>query len=181
LERGVQERATTDGLAIVRTSGPDARQGRISYGGMSYECALGRGGCRLDKREGDGATPIGTWPIRRVLYRADRIERPATALPVAAIGREDGWCDAPADANYNRPVRHPYHASAEHLWREDNLYDLVAILGHNDDPVVPGAGSANFVHVASADFAPTAGCVALRLADLLELLAAPGLQAIRVE
>lgn len=177
----MEERATRDGIAIVRASGAGARKGRVSYGGLSFECALGGGGCRTDKREGDDATPIGTWPIRQVLYRADRIERLATALPVAVIGREDGWCDAPADANYNRKVRHPYPASAEHLWRDDDLYDVVAVLGHNDDPVVPGAGSAIFLHVASAGYAPTAGCIALRLADLLALLAAPGLTAVRVE
>ena len=177
----MEKTAMEDGVAVARPDDGNGRKGRIGYEGASFECALGRGGCREDKREGDGATPIGTWPIRRVLYRADKIVRPGTALPLSVIARGDGWCDAPGDANYNRPVRHPYPASAEHLWRDDDLYDVVVVLGHNDDPVVPGAGSAIFMHVAETGFAPTAGCIALRLADLLALLAAPGLAAVRVE
>ncbi|WP_211488879.1 L,D-transpeptidase family protein, partial [Escherichia coli] len=81
------------------------------------------------------------------------------------------WCDAPDDPNYNRPVKHPYRASAEKMWREDHLYDLVVILGQNDDPVVPGAGSAIFFHLAKeleTGFRPTEGCVALRLPDMLQ-------------
>jgi L,D-peptidoglycan transpeptidase YkuD (ErfK/YbiS/YcfS/YnhG family) len=169
------------GIAVVRASSPGASNGFISYLGASYRCALGRSGRRRDKREGDGATPTGTWPIRRILYRADKIERPVTGLPVSVIAVNDGWCDEPADANYNRRVRHPYPAGAERLWREDDLYDIVAVLGHNDDPVVPGMGSAIFMHVASPDYGPTAGCIALCRDDLVKLLMAPGLRAIRVE
>jgi L,D-peptidoglycan transpeptidase YkuD (ErfK/YbiS/YcfS/YnhG family) len=141
-----------------------------SWGVRRFRCAIGRGGVRRDKREGDGATPIGVWTMRNLLYRAGRIGRPRTALPVAAIEASDGWCDAPGDANYNRPVELPYPASAEALWREDGVYDLIVPLGYNDDPVMPGAGSAIFLHVAHPDYAPTEGCVALALADLLAVL-----------
>jgi L,D-peptidoglycan transpeptidase YkuD (ErfK/YbiS/YcfS/YnhG family) len=144
----------------------------------AFRCALGRSGVieALAKREGDGATPAGSWPLRRVLYRPDRLDAPATRLPVTAIKPEDGWCDAPRDAAYNRPVTLPYRASAERLWREDRLYDLVVVLGHNDDPVIAERGSAIFLHVARPDHAPTEGCVALAQADLLAVLAeaAPG-------
>lgn len=122
------------------------------------------------KREGDGATPIGQWPVRQVFYRADRLPRPRTALPLRRIHRRDGWCDAPADRNYNRPVSHPYPASAEEMWRKDELYDLVVVLGYNDRPRRRGAGSAIFMHVARDDLKPTAGCVALRRADILKVL-----------
>lgn len=135
-------------------------------------CALGRSGARLDKREGDGATPIGCFSLRRVLYRADRIARPETGLPAAPIDPHLGWCDDPGDASYNTPVCVPYAARHERLWREDALYDLIAVIGYNDDPVEPGRGSAIFLHVARPDFAPTEGCIALRLADLSELLRA---------
>ncbi|HEX3501324.1 MAG TPA: L,D-transpeptidase family protein [Stellaceae bacterium] len=141
-----------------------------SWGSLQLRCAIGRGGVRRDKREGDGATPVGIWPMRRLLYRADRLELPQTTLPASAIGATDGWCDAPLDAAYNQPVRLPYPASAETLWREDGVYDLIVPLGYNDAPVVPGAGSAIFLHVARPDFAPTEGCVALALADLLTVL-----------
>ncbi|MDJ0609862.1 MAG: L,D-transpeptidase family protein [Kiloniellales bacterium] len=144
------------------------------FGETVYRCALGPGGCRRDKREGDGATPIGSWPMRRVLYRPDRMAAPPTALPVAALDPADGWCDDPEDAHYNRPVTLPYEASHEVLWREDEIYDVIVILGHNDDPPVPGAGSAIFLHVARPDYSPTQGCVALAREDLLAVLGAAG-------
>ncbi len=156
--------------------------GRLVWQGREMRCALGRGGVTDRKREGDGCTPAGTFPLRRVLHRADRLEPPATALPVAAIAPDDGWCDDPADPAYNRPVKLPYGAGAERLWREDGLYDVVVVLGHNDSPPTPGAGSAIFLHVAAPGYAPTEGCVALALADLLALLAGCGAGAsLRIE
>lgn len=135
------------------------------------KCALGKSGLSRAKREGDGATPVGRFALRRLLYRADRLSAPATGLPMAAIEPGDGWCDDPASPDYNRQVRLPIEASHEHLWRLDGLYDLIVVLGHNDDPVMPGAGSAIFLHVASADYAPTEGCVAVARDDLIGLLA----------
>ena len=148
--------------------------GEARWGALRFRCALGRGGLERDKREGDGATPIGVWPMRRLLYRADRIGRPATRLPLQELAPEDGWCDDPADPAYNRPVRVPYPGRHERLWRADELYDLLVVLGHNDDPVVGGLGSAIFLHVARPDYEPTEGCVALARADLLRVLAAAG-------
>ena len=137
-------------------------------------CALGRSGV-IDasaKREGDGASPLGVWPIRRVLYRPDRQPAPTTRLPLAPISPADGWCDAPGDPAYNQPVTLPYPASAEQLWREDGVYDLLVILGHNDDPPMSPLGSAIFLHLIRDDGRPTEGCVALARDDLLRLLAA---------
>lgn len=145
--------------------------GMALWGAARLRCALGRAGISPQKREGDGATPQGAFAMRRLLYRADRLPRPATRLPLAAIARADGWCDDPADPLYNRPVRLPYRARAEALWREESVYDLIVPLGYNDDPVTPGAGSAIFLHVARATYAPTEGCVALAAADLLRVLA----------
>ena len=138
---------------------------------MTMNCSLGSSGIRRNKREGDLATPAGTWCMRRVLYRADRLMRPRTGLPVRAISPDDGWCDDPLSRDYNRPVRLPFAASHERLWREDRLYDLVVVLDHNDHPPVSGAGSAVFVHVQRPDKGPTHGCVAFRLTDLQRLLA----------
>jgi L,D-peptidoglycan transpeptidase YkuD (ErfK/YbiS/YcfS/YnhG family) len=152
--------------------------GWLDLGEGRARCALGPAGVvpAADKREGDGASPAGVWPIRRVLWRPDRGRRPETALPVEPIAADDGWCDAPEDPAYNRPVKLPYPASAERMWRDDHLYDLVVVLGHNDDPPKPGAGSAIFLHVAKPDYAPTHGCVAVARNDLERLLrqAAPG-------
>lgn len=123
------------------------------------------------KREGDGATPIGTFALRSAHYRRDRASRPNSDLPINIIKANDGWCDAPADRNYNRPVRHPYPASAEHLWREDRVYDLVIVIGYNDVPRRRGAGSAIFIHAARPGFTPTEGCIALAPAALRRLVA----------
>jgi L,D-peptidoglycan transpeptidase YkuD (ErfK/YbiS/YcfS/YnhG family) len=144
--------------------------GRAEWGSRRLRCAVGRGGIVREKREGDGGTPVGAWPMRELLYRPDRLERPATRLPARPIARDDGWCDAPGDPAYNRPVRLPFPASAETLWRRDRVYDLVVPLGYNDAPVVPGAGSAIFLHLARRGYEPTAGCVALSRADLLRVL-----------
>jgi L,D-peptidoglycan transpeptidase YkuD (ErfK/YbiS/YcfS/YnhG family) len=145
----------------------------LVYDGVQVRCALGRSGVRAaaDKREGDGASPIGLWPIRYVLWRPDRGQAPPTAFPINPIQRNDGWSDTPDDPNYNRPVKHPYPVSAEKLWREDSLYDIIVVLGHNDNPVIVGMGSAIFLHCARADYKPTEGCVALAKADLVTLLA----------
>ena len=118
------------------------------FGDCRVRCAIGKGGIVSDKREGDGGSPSGRWPLRRLLYRPDRLARPHTGLPIREIAPNDGWCDAPGDPNYNRPVTLPYDASHERLWREDHLYDLVVVLGHNDDPPAPGRGSAIFLHIA---------------------------------
>jgi L,D-peptidoglycan transpeptidase YkuD (ErfK/YbiS/YcfS/YnhG family) len=140
--------------------------GWVDWRGRRFRCALGRSGIAADKREGDGATPAGRFPLRRVLYRADRIPAPLGALPAAPIAETDGWCDDPADAQYNRQVTLPRTGRHETLWREDGLYDLVVVVGHNDDPPVAGRGSAIFLHVARPGYAPTEGCVALALDDL---------------
>ena len=148
--------------------------GHIDINGRTVRCALGKAGviAAADKREGDNRSPVGVWAIREVLYRPDAYpDGPTTALPVRPMAPDDGWCDAPADAAYNRPVKLPYPASAERLWRDDAVYDLVGILAHNDDPPVPGLGSAIFLHLAREDYSGTEGCVALAREDLETLLA----------
>lgn len=164
-----RKRGVTTVMVVARSAA--ARTGYLHLGPLRLPCALGRGGSRVRKREGDGATPIGRWPVSGVLFRSDRSPRPRTGLPLQRIDRADGWCDAPDDRNYNRAVRHPYPASAERLWREDALYDVVVVLGHNQKPRVRGAGSAIFMHVARPGYLPTEGCIALRRDHLLRLLA----------
>ncbi len=156
--------------AVVLGLSAAATRGVVKLGGLAFACALGRSGRSVRKREGDGATPAGRWRLTAVLYRSDRGRRPPTRLPVRQIARHDGWCDAPADRNYNRPVRHPYPASAERLWREDGLYDLVVVLSHNMRPRMRGAGSAVFMHLARPGYRPTEGCIALRREHLERLL-----------
>lgn len=146
--------------------------GLLVAGGLVLRATLGRGGVRVDKREGDGATPAGLLPLRRVLYRADRLRPPRCAVPIEPLSPNDGWCDDPDDADYNRRVTLPHPARHEALWRGDAVYDVIGVLGWNDAPVRRGEGSAIFLHVSRPDRAPTEGCVALALPDLLRLLAA---------
>jgi L,D-peptidoglycan transpeptidase YkuD (ErfK/YbiS/YcfS/YnhG family) len=157
--------------------GPD---GILTFEGKRYRAVLGRGGVTANKREGDGATPAGSLPLRQVLYRADRVRRPRAGVQVVPLAPNDGWCDDPWSADYNRMVRLPHEARHEELWRRDAVYDVIGILGWNDDPVVPGRGSAIFLHVAPPNFAPTLGCIALLLPDLLSVLEA-GLSGVQVD
>lgn len=158
-------------LISVRQHGNQLHCGRLTAGDIVLPCALGRSGVTEHKQEGDGASPAGTWPLRRVLFRPDRIDPPASDLPVSPIALDDGWCDDPADPRYNLFVRLPYGASTESLWRDDERYDVVVVLGYNDDPPRPGFGSAIFFHLATPKFAPTAGCVAVHRPDMVRLLA----------
>lgn len=144
--------------------------GTFRVGAETFRAALGRGGVRAVKREGDGATPAALLQLRKVLYRPDRGTAPSCAMPVDPISPDDGWCDDPGHADYNLMVRLPIAASAEALWRKDAVYDIIGVLGWNDEPVVAGLGSAIFLHLARDDFAPTEGCVALALDDLRHVL-----------
>jgi L,D-peptidoglycan transpeptidase YkuD (ErfK/YbiS/YcfS/YnhG family) len=146
--------------------------GRLELRGAMFRVTFGRAGVSVHKEEGDGATPAGMLPLRRVLYRADRLRAPECAVPVEPITETDGWCDDPLAAEYNRMIRLPHDARHEELWRTDGLYDVVGVLGWNDAPVVKGRGSAIFLHVARPDYAPTEGCIALALPDLLRVLTA---------
>lgn len=151
---------------------------RLRFQGKEYACAIGKGGFSDRKREGDGATPLGIFPLRECWYRADRIASPRTKLMLHSIAPDDGWCDDPASPHYNRQVKLPFAASHERLWREDGRYDLLVPLGYNDGPVKPGAGSAIFLHVAAADYTPTEGCVALARENMLDVLARCGLETV---
>jgi len=147
--------------------------GRLSWPGGGAAAACGRGGVRPDKREGDGASPEGGFPLLPGFYRADRIAPPPTHLAMTALQPNDAWVDDPADPRYNRLVSLPYPAHHEEMWRADGLYDLVVPIGYNTDPPLPGRGSAIFLHVARPDFAATEGCIAVAreiLARLLGLL-----------
>lgn len=147
----------------------------LEVGGKTYPCTIGRGGIAApgEKREGDLKTPSGSFALRCVYYRADRISPPKTALPFIALTPQDGWCDDPAHPRYNQPVKLPFDGGHEKLWRDDHVYDLIVPLGYNDGvdgAIIPGAGSAIFMHIMRDDGAGTEGCVALKCEDLLELL-----------
>lgn len=162
-------------VLIATPSGPDPWSATAEFRGRRFPASIGRNGVvdAAAKREGDGKSPIGTWPVRRLFFRPDRIT-PKTQLAMHAIRPEDGWCDDPRHHDYNRLVRKPFAASHEDMWLESGVYDLVVELGYNDDPPVAGRGSAIFLHVIRPDFGATAGCLALPREDLLAVLAEIG-------
>ncbi len=120
--------------------------------------------------EGDGATPTGTFPIRYGFYRHDRLKKPFTAIPMQPISEQLGWCDEPNHPCYNQRVTLPFTASHERLLRSHSHYDLIVVIGYNDAPVVPGKGSAIFIHIANENYEPTAGCIAFSKTDLIAIL-----------
>jgi L,D-peptidoglycan transpeptidase YkuD (ErfK/YbiS/YcfS/YnhG family) len=165
-------------LATARIGQPRAATGALisvsadrilTFGDVRVPCVVGRHGVVRGKTEGDGATPAGRFPLRQLLYRPDRLSGVETALPTRALKRVDAWCDDPAAAEYNTLVQTPFAKHTEPLWRSDTLYDVLIVIGYNDDPVVPGRGSAIFLHVAPRGLAATVGCVAIALAALLRV------------
>jgi L,D-peptidoglycan transpeptidase YkuD (ErfK/YbiS/YcfS/YnhG family) len=157
---------------FIRVSSRPGRksQGRLFAGPLAAPVALGRTGIKADKREGDGGTPRGRFRPLRLWWRADRLPRPRTLLPVRRIGPDDAWCEDPHHRRYNQPFRRSANEPGDRLRRGDGLYDMIIEIDHNTRPRVAGRGSAVFIHVARPDFAPTAGCVALRPRDLKALL-----------
>jgi len=162
---------------------------KIAATGTVYSCSIGKSGIRTDKKEGDGATPAGNFLIREIFYRSDKLsaeeitqlkKMQAKGFSIKALTQDDGWVDDAKSADYNKFVKisalKDQATSHENLWRNDDVYDIIAVIGYNDDPVVKGKGSAIFMHVArplpSGGYAPTVGCVAFSKADLLKVLAA---------
>jgi L,D-peptidoglycan transpeptidase YkuD (ErfK/YbiS/YcfS/YnhG family) len=160
----------------VRQKPAQPSRGVLTAGALAIPVALGRGGVKANKREGDGATPRGVFRLKTVWWRADRHARPQTRLPARTIRKNDGWCEDPGDRHYNKPIIVPAHSKADRLTRADRLYDFLIELDHNTRPRIAGRGSAVFIHVARDAFAPTAGCVALSMPALRRLIARIGPQ-----
>ncbi|HUC10017.1 MAG TPA: L,D-transpeptidase family protein [Stellaceae bacterium] len=147
------------------------RDGWLRWPDGMTRAAIGWAGVSTQKKEGDGTTPAGVFPLIRAFYRADRISPPPqTRLPLRALSPRDGWVDDPADRSYNHLVSLPYPAHTEAMWLADAVYDLLVVIGYNIAPVIRGAGSAIFLHIARPDFSPTAGCVAIEQAALVKLM-----------
>ena len=142
----------------------------LLYNGNKYKCSIGNGGFRDKKKEGDGCTPIGVFHITDILYREDKIKNLVTNYNLQKISPSDGWCDDPKSKHYNTKIKFPFANSAEELFRQDDRYDIICVTNHNQNPIISGAGSAIFIHVASEDYSATAGCIALSLKDLTEIL-----------
>jgi L,D-peptidoglycan transpeptidase YkuD (ErfK/YbiS/YcfS/YnhG family) len=152
----------------------ECRSGFITWPSGVARAAIGAGGVRLNKREGDRATPAGTFSLPFGMYRRDRIDLPKTDLPMTPLLEAHAWVDDPSDRNYNQLVELPYPSHTEKLWRTDGIYDLLVVVGYNMNPTQPGAGSAIFLHIARPNFSPTDGCIAVSRGILLKLVTVLG-------
>ena len=165
---------------VVRRRPGDASRGQLIAGGQVFACALGRSGIRAIKREGDGATPPGRMRLLNGYYRKGRMMSLRTPLPLRPIEPRSGWCDAPEDRNYNRPVRLPYPGGHERMFRDDGLYDCCIVLDYNIRPRRRGGGSAIFMHIARPGLKPTEGCVAVTMPTMRRLLPLLGSETVLV-
>jgi L,D-peptidoglycan transpeptidase YkuD (ErfK/YbiS/YcfS/YnhG family) len=150
-------------LKILRVfTAPGSRsRGLLVAGPLRIPCALGPAGVVRIKREGDRGTPAGRYRLLWGYFRPGRPRPQAGGVRLIAMRRDTGWCENPASANYNRPVRAPSRDATDRMWREDSLYDLVFVLDQNFSRRSKGSGSAIFFHIARPDLSPTAGCVAI--------------------
>ena len=133
------------------------------------QCAIGRGGLKKNKVEGDLSTPIGAFKFNKIYYRADKLGETNFEIDSSIIQKNDGWCDDEKSKFYNQYIQFPFNESAEHLYREDDIYDILCVLNYNTSPIIPGLGSAIFLHVARSNFAGTEGCIAIDKEALLTL------------
>ena len=145
------------------------KNGFLTYQNYKYKCSIGYNGLTNNKSEGDGCTPIGTFKINKILYRPDKINNYKFNLDSEIIEKKNGWCDDIESDLYNQKINFPFNQSAEHLYRNDDLYDIVCVIDFNLNPIIKGKGSAIFLHVASDDYSPTHGCVAIKKDELLKL------------
>ena len=134
-----------------------------------FACAIGRGGLTTNKIEGDHKTPVGEFKFKKIYYRKDKLGEMTFKIPYVIIGENDGWCDDPKSKLYNQHVQFPFDSSAEKLFRDDDLYDLLCVINHNTDPIIPGKGSAIFLHISKPNFEGTEGCVAIEKENIIEL------------
>jgi L,D-peptidoglycan transpeptidase YkuD (ErfK/YbiS/YcfS/YnhG family) len=158
----------------IQAAAGDPRRGWLVAGGQTVPVALGRGGIKANKREGDGATPKGTFRPRQLWWRADRHPRPRSFLPIRAIRPDDAWCEDPHSRHYNQPIRLDPGRDGDQLRRDDALYDFIIEIDHNTSPRIASRGSAVFLHLARKNFSPTAGCVSMTKSAMLRLLARLG-------
>ena len=145
------------------------KNGFIINDNLKFKCSIGYNGLSNKKYEGDGCTPIGHFKIKKILYRPDKINDYKFALDSEVIKKLDGWCDDINSDLYNQKIEFPFNLSAEHLYRNDDLYDIVCIIDYNLNPIIRGKGSAIFLHVASEDYSPTQGCIALKKEELIQI------------
>ena len=146
------------------------KSGYLKYKYFKFKCALGKSGIGKKKKEGDDITPKGTFNVIEIYYRSDRVKKLSSKFKPIKITKKMGWCDDPKSKKYNQPIKLPTKYSHEILYKRDNIYDLILVLNYNMKPIIKNKGSAIFIHVAKRNYKKTAGCIALKKADLIYLV-----------
>ena len=134
------------------------------------KCSIGKKGLTSLKREGDQRTPKGKFKFILLLYRKDRVNYFRSKIKKMIIKKNMGWCDDPKSKNYNKLIKFPFSYSAEKLYLQKNIYDLILVLNFNIKPIKKGLGSAIFLHISDRNFNPTKGCIAVKKKDFLKIL-----------
>ena len=146
------------------------KTGILKFAKYTIKCFLGKKGITSNKKEGDFKTPEGTFFLRYVMYRPDRIKTPKTNLPIRIIKKNHICCDNPEHPNYNKIFETKNLNLGEKLWRKDFLYDIVVVIGYNDNPIVKDKGSAIFLHLNKKNIITTEGCIAIEKKNMINLL-----------
>jgi L,D-peptidoglycan transpeptidase YkuD (ErfK/YbiS/YcfS/YnhG family) len=146
------------------------KTGYLKYKNFRFRCAFGMGGIKKKTKEGDNITPKGIFKITRIYYRPDRIKKIIVPIKTIKIKKKIGWCDDPKSNYYNKQIKLPTKFSHEKLYRKDKVYDLIAVLNYNSDPIIKNKGSAIFMHIATDSYKQTKGCIALKKDDLIKII-----------
>jgi L,D-peptidoglycan transpeptidase YkuD (ErfK/YbiS/YcfS/YnhG family) len=146
------------------------KTGYLKYKNLKYRCALGKAGVNEKIKEGDNITPKGIFKITKIYYRPDKIKKIKTLIKKIKIKKNMGWCDDPRSRFYNQQIKLPTKYGHERLYRNDNLYNLIAVLDYNTNPIIKNKGSAIFMHIAENSYKKTRGCIALKKKNLVELV-----------
>ena len=142
----------------------------LIFGNYKLKCSIGKSGIKSNKKEGDLATPKGTFDLGSLYYRKDRIKKINFNFKKKIIKKNMGWCDDIKSKKYNSLIFFPFKFSAEKLFRNDRIYDLFLTIKYNSNPIIKGKGSAIFLHLENKNFKPTKGCVAILKKDFLKIL-----------
>jgi L,D-peptidoglycan transpeptidase YkuD (ErfK/YbiS/YcfS/YnhG family) len=146
------------------------KSGYLKYKKLKFRCTLGKAGIKKKIMEGDNITPKGIFKIIKIYYRPDKIKEIKTLIKKIKIKKNMGWCDDIKSRFYNQQIKLPANYSHEKLYRNDNLYDLIAVLNYNIDPIIKNKGSAIFLHIAKNSYQETKGCIALKKKHLIEII-----------
>jgi len=142
----------------------------LLYKGYKLKCCVGKSGITAFKKEGDLATPKGTYGIDMLYYRKDRIILGKCKIKKKSIKKNMGWCDDSRSKKYNKQINFPFKYGAEKLYRKDKIYDLIINIKYNFAPVIKKKGSAIFLHIADKKYKPTKGCIGISKKDFLKIL-----------